>query len=150
MKYFKVSLFAFICAIIFALTAYALNVMPIFMLSILALMVCIVTLLIWLCISNFHRFRYSLTIISIIIFFTVAVISYILCPQTPYVEALTDILNLPYISLVFIVTSLACCISILTLIAQLIFGRNGTNMSNVATPICQASEDAANDSADNQ
>lgn len=123
MKYLKVSLFAFICAIVFALTAGILNVLPVFWLSILSALVCLVFFIAWVCASIFHRFKHSLNVIMIIIFGTLATVAYVFQPQAIQIEYLSDFANVHYISIIFVVSALACCVSILVLIAQLIFAR---------------------------
>lgn len=128
MRYLKFALFSFICSIVFALAAEILNVAPIFILTVLCILACVGSLLIWLCTTIFHRFKYSLNVILIIIFLTLAVVAYFFQPESIHVENLGDFANLNYIALIGIASALACCISILTLIGQLIFGRRSKEL----------------------
>ena len=127
MKYLKLALFSFICAIIFVLTAEILHVSPIYYLVLLSILSCITFLLIWLCTVLFHRFKHSLNVILIIIFLVISCVAFLFQPEVVHIETIADLTHINYISLIGIISALACCLSVLVLIAQLIFGRKSTD-----------------------
>lgn len=124
MKYLKVALFSFICAIVLALTSEIIHVEPLMIPAVLSILVCVGCLLMFFCTKIFHRFRHSLTVILIVVFLVLAVVAYILAPDASiYVREIPDLASLSYLALIAVASALACCVSVLVLIGQLIFGR---------------------------
>ena len=124
MKYLKVALFSFICSIVLALTAEIIHVEPLLIPAVLCILTCVGCLLAYFCTRIFHRFRHSLTVILIIIFLVLSVTAFILAPDTSVrVETVSELSNLSYLALIGVASALACCISFLVLVGQLIFGR---------------------------
>ena len=119
----KLSLFSFICSIIFTLFAELSGIVPLVILSFLSGYVCAASLIAWVCLKIFHKFKYSVNIILIIIFSAISMATYLLTPDTIIIENLNDIFNSNYITRAWIASVIACCISILVLIARIIFSR---------------------------
>lgn len=117
----KLALFSFICAIVFAIAATITGVFPITILALVSVFICIGALLTWLCAKILKRFKHSLNIVLIIVFFVLAVICYLFQDAPVSVETLADFTSLSYISIAWIAAAFACCSSILVLIGRLIF-----------------------------
>lgn len=128
MKYLKLALFSFICAIVFVLAAEILHVEPLYFLVVLAILACVAFLVVWLCTVIFHRFQHSLNVILIIIFLAISVVAFIFQPEAVHIATIADIARINYLSLIGIISALACCVSILALIARLIFSRKPVEM----------------------
>ena len=126
MKFLKTALFAFICAIMFAIVQVITNVAPIAILTVLSALICIAALVAWLCSKIFNRFKHSLNIVLIIIFFVLSVVCYLFQPDAVQVESFGDFAGISIISLAWIASTLACSISILTLIGRVILEKKET------------------------
>ena len=63
--------------------------------------------------------------ILIIIFGVAALVSGLLQPEMYLIENIGDIFSASYITLAWIASVCGCCVSILVLIARIIFGRGG-------------------------
>lgn len=121
MKFLKIALFAFICAIAFIIAQCITGVAPIAILSGISAIVCVASLLTWVCTKIFRRFKHSLNIILVIVFLVLAIICYLFQDGPVNIESFEDFSSVSYISIAWIASTLACCISVLTLIGRLIF-----------------------------
>ena len=70
----------------------------------------------------FHKFRYSLNVILIFIFFVLTVVTAIFGGATSQLDTYEDIANLGFLSLAWVLSVFALVISILVLIGRVIFG----------------------------
>ena len=126
----KVTLFSFICAITFVIFAYISGIEPLLWLAAISIAVSIISFTAWMCAKIFHRFRYSVNVILIIVFSVAALVSYILMPETIYIQTLEDIWGISYIGLAWLASICGCCVSILALIARVIFSKTPKQNSN--------------------
>ena len=126
MKSLKLALFSFICAIVFTIAAAITSVTPIAILALVAALVCIGSLVAWVCAKILKCFKHSLNIVLIIIFFVLALVCRLFQGGPTPVETLADFTTLSYISIAWIASAFACCVSILVLIGRLIFQKKDT------------------------
>ena len=126
MSYLKAALFSFICTIIFTITQVITGFLPISILTLVSALACVAFLVVWVSSLIFKRFRHSLNIVLIVIFFVLAVITYLFQGETVEIGSFAELSNVGMMSIAWIASALACCISILVLIGRLIFEKKDT------------------------
>ena len=141
MIYLKAALFTFICAIVFAITQVITGFMPISILAIISALTCVFCLLIWVSSLIFKRFQHSLNIVLIVVFFVLAVVSYIFQGEPIEILSFAELSNVSILSITWISSALACCISVLVLIGRLIFEKK-EQTENPEVNIIDDSEDS--------
>lgn len=123
MKNIKIALFAFICSIGFSVAQSITGVQPIAFLTGASSLVCIMSLVAWLCRRVLDKFKHSFNIIAIIIFAVLAVFCSVFSEEKIYIQSLHDFANMNYMTIAWIISVMGCCVSVLILIGQLIFGK---------------------------
>ena len=122
--FLKLALFSFISTIVFVFFSELTDIQPLYIGALISITICVIALTLWICIKIFHRFKHSINVILIIIFTTTSISTYFLIPKPLSIQNIEDIINANYISQAWIASVCACCISILTLIAQIIFAKS--------------------------
>lgn len=122
MKLLKLTLFTFICSIVLFIAVYFTDLMVFGILALFAGLISFAALVAWICTKMFHKFRYSLNVILIFIFFVLTVVTAIFGGATSQLDTYEDIANLGFLSLAWVLSVFALVISILVLIGRVIFG----------------------------
>lgn len=117
----KIALFSFICGLLSALAAYITQIELVFVFPLIAAVVCIVSLLAYVCSLIFGKFNHSVNVIVIIIFSSVALIGAYIDPVVISADVFRDFSNMSYITLIWTCSTLAAFVSLMVLIGKLIF-----------------------------
>lgn len=96
MRFLKVSLFSFVCAILFCIMRNITQVEPILVLAVLSGCVSAGSMVLWVCQKMVYSFKYSINIVMIIIFATLSIFCSIMNPEEFYIRNLAEIENLGY------------------------------------------------------
>lgn len=132
MRFLKVSLFSFVCAILFCIMRKITQVEPILVLAILSACVSAGSLVLWICQKMLYSFKYSINIVIIIIFATLSIFCGIVNPEKFYIENLTEIENLGYMSIAFLSSVSATFLSIIILVGRIIAKMGTTSTDNAS------------------
>lgn len=121
MKLLKTALFTFICSIVILVTIGITNLGILYIPFALSLLICFGALVAWICTKIFNKFKHSLNVIMIFIFLILSIVSSFLKDEFVVLDTWNDILNISVGSAVWILSVLSCVVSILILIARIIF-----------------------------
>lgn len=131
MKYFKVSLFTFICGILFMIMANITQLAEVTFLASLSWIIAIMSLVLWGCSVIMDRFRYSKNVVCIILFASLSFLCYFFAGGEIYVMN-ADGLGLSSIGIAFLVSVSATFVSIIVLVWRIIFrGDNPSVIGNM-------------------
>lgn len=120
MGFLKVSLFSFICAILFCIMENITQVEPVLVLAVLSGCISAGSLVLWVCRLMLNSFKYSINIVFIVVFATLSIFCSILNPEEFYIKNLGEIENLGYMSIAFIASVTATFLSIIILVGRII------------------------------
>lgn len=71
----------------------------------------------------------------IVIFFVLAVVCYLFQDGPAYIETMADFASLSYITIAWIASAFACCVSVLVLIGRLIFEKKEIPITSCTEPV---------------
>lgn len=130
----KLALFSFLCSIICTVGLVITNISFIALAILFFVVLSVGALVAWVCTLIFHKFRYSLNVIVIIVTFVSSVILGLITTQTTPLSAINDYENMSLFSIMFVISSLGCLISIIVLLGRYIFSKDKSSKST-ATPV---------------
>lgn len=143
MKLLKIALFSFICTIVIIFTSLISDVLVLSILGVVSALVCSCSLIAWICTKIYAKFKYSLNIIVIFIFFLLVCATSVLRNPSLSIESYADMAALDVGTAIWLVSLIACVTSILVLIGRVIFTSDRKKSDTVL-------EKEENDDVDNE